>query len=265
MASVNEETCHVDGVALEVVRILPDHPVSNRPAIILLHEGLGSVAMWRNFPQILAERTSCEVIVYSRAGYGKSDPANLPREVSYMHDEGLKVLPQLIQQLGVSNPVLMGHSDGGSIALICSGGTDVSLSAVIVMAPHIMNEQITVDSIEQAKVAWAQTDLPARLGRYHDDVETAFRGWNDIWLHPDFLTWNIEEYLPTIKVPVLAIQGVNDEYGTMSQIEGIKALAPQAELLKLDNCRHSPHRDQPEAVLSAVVQFINQHNLEQAS
>jgi pimeloyl-ACP methyl ester carboxylesterase len=198
--------------------------------------------------------------VYSRAGYGKSDPARLPRTVRYMHEEGLDVLPQLIQQLGVSKPVLMGHSDGGSIALICAGGTDTELSAVIVMAPHIKNETITVESIAQAKVAWQQTELPARLARYHDDVEAAFTGWNDIWLHPDFSSWSIEEYLPAIKVPILAIQGEDDEYGTMQQIDGIKKLAPQTELLKLEKCRHSPHRDQPQALLTAVTKFIDKLN-----
>lgn len=261
MATVKPENCAIDGVVLEVVRVIPDRQLSDRPTIILLHEGLGSVSMWRDFPQMLADKTTCEVIVYSRAGYGRSGPATLPRDVRYMHDEGLQVLPKLIQQLQVSRPLLMGHSDGASIALICAGGSDISPCGVIVMAPHIRNEPITVDSIAQAKIAWQQTDLPAKLGKYHDDVEAAFWGWNDIWLHPDFLAWNIEEYLPAIKVPLLAIQGENDEYGTMAQIDGIQALATQAELLKLENCRHSPHRDQPQAVLSAVARFIDQHNL----
>ncbi len=261
MTTVKPENRTIDGVALEVVRVIPDQHSGDRPTIILLHEGLGSVSMWRDFPQLLAEHTACEVVVYSRAGYGRSGPAKLPRDVRYMHDEGLHVLPQLIQQLEVSRPILMGHSDGGSIALICGGGTDTSLSGIIVMAPHIRNEQITIDSIAQAKIAWQQTDLAAKLGKYHDDVEAAFRGWNDIWLHPDFSDWNIEAYLPAIKVPLLAIQGENDEYGTMAQIDGIQALVAQAELLKLENCRHSPHRDQSQAVLSAVARFINQHNL----
>jgi pimeloyl-ACP methyl ester carboxylesterase len=261
MPGVNSETCSINGVALEVVRITPDQIEANRPCIVLLHEGLGSVSMWRDFPHALVEKTACEVIVYSRAGYGKSAPAKLPRTVHYMHDEGLDVLPQLIQQLGVSRPVLMGHSDGGSIALICSGGTDTPLSGLIVMAPHIKNEKITVDSIAQAKRAWQQTDLPARLAKYHDDVEAAFWGWNDIWLHPDFLDWNIEQYLPAIKVPVLAMQGEDDEYGSMLQIEGIQKHAPQTELLKLANCRHSPHRDQRDAVLAAVERFINERIL----
>jgi pimeloyl-ACP methyl ester carboxylesterase len=257
MTTTSSEPCRVNGVALEVLRVTPEIFDAAKPAIILLHEGLGSVSMWRDFPLLLAEHTECEVIVYSRAGYGRSDSAQLPRTVHYMHDEGLDVLPELIQQMGISRPILMGHSDGGSIALICAGGSDIGLSGLIVMAPHIKNEKITVDSIAQAKNAWQQTELPARLARYHDDVEAAFKGWNDIWLQPDFLSWNIEEYLPAIKVPILAIQGEDDEYGTMQQIDGIKRLAPQTELLKLEKCRHSPHKDQPQALLSAVVKFID--------
>jgi pimeloyl-ACP methyl ester carboxylesterase len=257
MVSVKTENHIINDVELELVRVLADSYDATKPALILLHEGLGSVSMWRDFPSQLAEKTACEIIVYSRAGYGKSGPAHLPRTVRYMHDEGLQVLPQLIDQLGLTRPVLMGHSDGGSISLICGGGTDTELGGIIVMAPHIMVEPITVESIKLAKVAWYNTDLKKKLGRYHDNVEAAFKGWNDIWLHPDFLYWNIEEFLPSIKVPVLAIQGEDDEYGSMQQIEGIQKHLPDTELLKLAQCRHSPHRDQTEAVLNAVEHFIN--------
>jgi pimeloyl-ACP methyl ester carboxylesterase len=257
MVSVKTENHIINDVELELVRVLADSYDATKPALILLHEGLGSVSMWRDFPSQLAEKTACEIIVYSRAGYGKSGPAHLPRTVRYMHDEGLQVLPQLIDELGLTRPVLMGHSDGGSISLICGGGTDTELGGIIVMAPHIMVEPITVESIKQAKVAWYNTDLKKKLGRYHDNVEAAFKGWNDIWLHPDFLYWNIEEFLPSVKVPVLAIQGEDDEYGSMLQIEGIQKHLPDTELLKLAQCRHSPHRDQTEAVLNAVEHFIN--------
>lgn len=251
MKSVN-----INGTHLEYVRLPSAHPREGAPAIVFLHEGLGSVSMWRDFPQKVADAAGCEAVVYSRAGYGRSDPAPLPRAVGYMHDEGLAVLPALLAALDLDRPILFGHSDGGSIALICAGGTDTPLAGVIAMAPHVLVEDISVKSIAQAKVAWTTTDLPARLGKYHNDVDAVFRGWNDIWLHQDFRAWNIEEYLPRIAVPVMAIQGEDDEYGTMDQIERIAAQAKDVELVKLADCRHSPHKDQPQAVIDAVVEFV---------
>lgn len=242
---------------LEFVRLRSAHPRDDAPAIVFLHEGLGSVSMWRDFPQRIADATGCEAVVYSRAGYGRSDPAVLPRSVRYMHDEGLEVLPALLAALAIERPILFGHSDGGSIALICAGGTATPLAGLILMAPHVMVEDISVSSIAQAGVAWQTTDLPARLGKYHADVDAAFRGWNDIWLHPDFRAWNIEEYLAGIDCPVLAIQGEDDEYGTMEQISRIAAQVRDADLVKLADCRHSPHKDQPEAVIDAVAAFVS--------
>lgn len=250
------KTISINGTRLEYVRLPSAHPREGAPAIVFLHEGLGSVSMWRDFPQKVADATGCEAVVYSRAGYGRSDPATLPRAVGYMHDEGLAVLPALLAELDLERPILFGHSDGGSIALICAGGTDTPLAGVIAMAPHVLVEDISVSSIAQAKVAWTTTDLPARLGKYHNDVDAAFRGWNDIWLHPDFRAWNIEEYLPRITVPVMAIQGEDDEYGTMDQIDRIARGAKDVELVKLADCRHSPHKDQPQAVIDAVVEFV---------
>lgn len=250
------KTITINGTHLEYVRLPSAHPREGAPAIVFLHEGLGSVSMWRDFPQKVADATGCEAVVYSRAGYGRSDPATLPRAVGYMHDEGLAVLPALLAELDLERPILFGHSDGGSIALICAGGTDTPLAGVIAMAPHVLVEDISVSSIAQAKVAWTTTDLPARLGKYHNDVDAVFRGWNDIWLHPDFRAWNIEEYLPRIAVPVMAIQGEDDEYGTMDQIDRIAAQAKDVELVKLADCRHSPHKDQPQAVIDAVVEFV---------
>ena len=246
----------VGNTRLEYVRLPSAHPREGVPAIVFLHEGLGSVSMWRDFPQKVADATGCEAIVYSRAGYGRSDPAELPRTTRYMHDEGLAVLPALLDALQLDRPILFGHSDGASIALICAGGTATPLTGVIAMAPHVLVEDISVTSIAQAKVAWQGTDLPARLGKYHQDVEAAFWGWNDIWLHPDFRVWNIEEYVPNIACPVLAIQGEDDEYGTMDQIDRIAAQARDVELVKLADCRHSPHKDQPEAVIEAVGEFV---------
>lgn len=246
----------IHGKRLEYVRLPSSHPKPGAPAIVFLHEGLGSVAMWRDFPQRVADATGCEAVVYSREGYGRSDSIREPRQVRYMHDEALRVLPALLDALGLEAPILFGHSDGGSIALIHAGGAGRAVGGLIVMAPHVMVEDISVTSIAQAKVAWETTDLPARLGKYHAHVDSAFRGWNDIWLHPDFRAWNIEEYLPRIACPVLAIQGEDDEYGTMAQIERIAAQAPDVELVKLADCRHSPHKDQAEAVLAAVAEFV---------
>lgn len=246
----------VCGRQLEYVRLPSAHPRPDAPPIVFLHEGLGSLAMWRDFPQRVADATGCEAIVYSRHGYGRSTPLEAPRAVRYMHDEALLALPELLDKLAVERGILFGHSDGGSIALIHAGGAGRPLAGVIAMAPHVMVEDISVKSIAEAEVAWQTTDLRQRLGRYHQDVESTFRGWNDIWLHPDFRNWNIEEYLPAIACPILAIQGEDDEYGTLEQIDRIAAQAADVDLVKLADCRHSPHKDQPEAVIAAVAGFV---------
>lgn len=243
------------GHRLEVERI--DAGGEHRPVLVLLHEGLGSVAMWRDFPGRLAHATGCNVVVYSRYGYGRSDPILAPHGVRYMHDEALVTLPDLLDGLDVDNPVLIGHSDGASIALIHAGARVRPVRAVVAMAPHVMVEDISIRSIEAAKHAYQTGDLRQRLARYHADVESAFRGWNGIWLHPDFRAWNIEEYLPSIARPVLAIQGKDDEYGTMEQVHRITRAVADAEVLALEDCRHSPHRDQPEAVLAAITRFVD--------
>jgi pimeloyl-ACP methyl ester carboxylesterase len=246
----------IQGRQLEYVRLPSAHPRPEAPPIVFLHEGLGSLAMWRDFPQRVADATGCEAIVYSRYGYGRSTPLEKPRAVRYMHDEALLALPEFLDKLAVDRSILFGHSDGGSIALIHAGGAGRPLAGVIAMAPHVMVEDISVKSIAEAEVAWQTTDLRQRLGRYHQDVESTFRGWNDIWLHPDFRAWNIEEYLPAIACPILAIQGEDDEYGTLEQIERIARQAADVDLVKLADCRHSPHKDQPEAVIAAVAEFV---------
>jgi pimeloyl-ACP methyl ester carboxylesterase len=229
--------------------------VSGAPSIVLLHEGLGSVAMWRDFPKRVADATGCPVVVYSRYGYGRSDVLQAPFSVRYMHEEALEALPEFLERLEIEAPVLLGHSDGGSISLIYAGA--FGAKALILEAPHVFVEDVSVASIAQAKVSFETTDLADRLGRYHADAHKTFRRWNDIWLHPDFRAWNIEEYLPRIECPVLAIQGRNDEYGTMAQVEAIARQAKgPVELLKLDHCGHSPHRDQPVAVIEAVREFV---------
>lgn len=243
------------GHRLEVERI--EVGGTARPTLVLLHEGLGSVAMWRDFPGRLAHATGCDAVVYSRYGYGKSDPLATPHAVRYMHDEALIALPELLDRLGVARPILVGHSDGGSIALIHAGSGIRPVAAVVTLAAHVLVEDVSVRSIAAAKLAWETTGLRAKLARYHADADGAFRGWNDVWLHPDFRSWNIEEYLPRIGCPVLAIQGEDDEYGTMEQMRRISAGARDVELLELGDCRHSPHRDQPEAVIAAITRFVD--------
>ena len=243
------------GHRLEFERI--DVGQTDRPTLVLLHEGLGSVAMWREFPGRLAHATGCNAVVYSRYGYGQSDPLRGDRDVRYMHDEALVALPQILDALSIERPILVGHSDGGSIALIHAGAGRRALTGVVTLAAHVLVEDISVASIAAAKTAYETTDLRAKLARYHGDVDSAFWGWNRIWLDPDFRAWNIEEFLPRITCPVLAIQGEDDEYGTMEQMRRIGARVPDAELLELEDCRHSPHRDQPDAVLEAITRFVD--------
>ena len=230
--------------------------------IVFLHEGLGSAAMWRDFPQRVCDATGCRGLVYSRYGYGRSDALQSSRNANFMHDEAQHALPQLLAALQIDDPILFGHSDGGSIALLFAGTAARSLrlspAALIVMAPHVRVEDVSISSIAAARRAWETTDLRQRLARYHDDPDSAFIGWNDIWLDSDFRAWNIEDCLPGIRCPVLAIQGVDDEYGTMEQIDRIArgAVNTEVELIKLAGCGHSPHRDQPVAVTDAVRRFI---------
>jgi len=245
----------VAGHRIEYERIETTDSV--RPSIVLLHEGLGSIAMWRDFPSRLAHATGRNILVYSRFGYGNSDPHDAQRGVRYLHDEALIALPQLLEQLGIERPILIGHSDGGSIALIHAGAGIRPVAAVVTLAAHVLVEDISVENIAAAKIAYETTNMRAKLARYHADADSVFRGWNRIWLDPEFRAWNIEEYLPRIACPVLAIQGADDEYGTMEQMRRIGAQVRDVELLKLEDCRHSVHKDQPEAVLAAVTRFVD--------
>ena len=233
---------------------------SDAPPMVMLHQGLGSLALWKDFPQQLATATGHRVLAYSRLGHGKSDPLARPHGVDFMHVEALETLPQLLDSLGAHNPVLFGHSEGGSMALIHAARAHRSVAGVVVLAPHVFVERYGLDSIAAARGAYLDGELRAKLARYHDDVESAFWGWNDIWLHPDFITWNIEALLPEIVCPVLAIQGVDDEYGTMEQLDRLERGVPGARRLELAACGHSPHRDQPDAVLAAVTSFL-EHSL----
>lgn len=226
------------------------------PALVFLHEGLGSVAMWRDFPSRVAARTGRRTVVYSRLGYGRSAPLGAPRRPDYMHREALETLPALRAARGLADAILVGHSDGASIALIHAGAGH-PVRGIVAMAPHVFVEDVTIRSIEAAREAWRTTDLRARLQRYHADVDGAFKGWNDAWLDPAFRQWNIEEFLPSIACPLLLVQGRDDEYGTMAQLDAIeRAVQGKVRRLELAHCRHSPHRDQPEATLAAIVDFV---------
>jgi pimeloyl-ACP methyl ester carboxylesterase len=244
----------VDGKRLETA-YLPGHR-EHAPAIVLLHEGLGSVALWKDFPERLRERTGCAVFAYSRYGYGGSEALAEKRPLTYMHHEGEVVLPALLRAVGIERPVLLGHSDGASIALLYAGFAPEAVRGLIVLAPHLFVEDVSVRSIAQAKVAYETTDLRARLARYHDDPDSAFRGWNDAWLDPDFRAWNIEASLAHVRCPVLAIQGEDDEYGTRAQIDALAARLPRARTLMLPACGHSPHRDRPAETLTAIAAFV---------
>lgn len=199
-------------------------------------------------------------MIFSRFGYGKSDPSPLPWKINFMHTQALKILPDIIKAAKIKKYILIGHSDGGSIGIIFAGSPSCTrgLKGLITMAAHVFCEKITVDCIQQAKIKYDYHDLKQGLEKYHgDNTDNAFRGWNNIWLNPRFMTWNIEKYLPRISVPMLAIQGKNDQYGTKKQIESIQSRIPHAETCMIEDCRHSPHLEQPERVLTLMTQFIN--------
>ena len=235
---------------------------STAPIIVFLHEGLGSVAMWRDFPARLCEAIGARGLLYSRPGYGKSTPHPFEEkwDVDFMHIQALEVLPAFFAAVDIDTtrekPWLFGHSDGGSIALIHAAMFASEVAGVIALAPHLFVEDISVSSIANTREAYLTTPLKSKLARFHDDVDSTFWGWNDIWLNPDFRAWNIEPLLAQITCPVFAIQGIDDEYGTMAQIDRIADALPHAQLLKLEHCGHSPHRDQREAVVNAVRKFI---------
>ena len=229
------------------------------PTLVFLHEGLGSIRQWRDFPQKLAAATGCRGLAYDRYGYGQSDVLEEPRRsVRFMHDEALVFLPALRKALGLDDCILVGHSDGASIALIHAGAGHAA-RGVAVMAPHVFIEEICLSSIEAARKTFESTDLPERLGRYHRDVRRTFYGWADVWTEQNFKSWDIRgEYLARIRVPVLAIQGHDDAYGTMAQLDEIaRCVAGPCELLKLEHCGHAPFREQPEQTLGALVRFVD--------
>jgi pimeloyl-ACP methyl ester carboxylesterase len=228
------------------------------PTLVFLHEGLGSVGLWRDFPQKLADATGLPAFVYSRAGYGQSDPAPMPRPVRYMHDEA-ELLPEILEAAGIDDPVLVGHSDGASISII-HAGSGGKTRALVLAAPHVFTEERGLQSIAKAREAYERGDLRQRLAKYHRNVDAAFWGWNRPWLDPEFRKWNLEEFLPRITAPILVVQGEQDEYGTRKQIDAIQGGGRNVEVLLLPRCGHSPHRDQPEAALRGIAAFIRRHS-----
>ena len=250
----------IGGVFIEVDHLpAPAGAAPGRAPLVFLHEGLGSVALWRDWPASLCAATGRAGWVYSRRGYGRSSPVADVRGAGrlrpdYMHREALEVLPRLLARWGIERPVLVGHSDGATIALIHAAHHPVA--ACVAMAPHVMVEDISVQSIDEARRAFESTDLRQRLARYHDDVQAAFWQWNDVWLSPAFRDFDIRDEVRAITAPLLAIQGVDDQYGTMAQVDDLAGAVPHARLLKLAACGHSPHRDQPLAVNQAIAAFL---------
>jgi pimeloyl-ACP methyl ester carboxylesterase len=246
----------IDGREIEAARWGPSPDAA--PTIVMLHEGLGCVALWRDFPRLLAEHTGCGVFAYSRFGYGNSAPAPLPWPTTYMHDEGLKILPRVLDAAGIGRFILLGHSDGGSIATIFSGGVqDFRQRGAILIAPHFFTEEMGLRSIAAARTAYDTGTLRPRLARYHADVDNAFRGWNGAWLHPDFRAWRIDDYLATIRVPLLVLQGEADEYGTPAQLDcaAAEAYCPVDTAL-IPGAGHSPHLSHAAEIFAHIVPFV---------
>ncbi len=244
----------IGGRAIEY-RIVPG-PVSDRPPLVFLHEGLGCAALWRDFPDKVARDLGTSALVYSRFGYGQSAGVERPRTPRFMHEEALGVLPALLDRLNIRHPLLIGHSDGASIALIHAASSGHGAAGLVLMAPHIMVEPISVESIAHITETYEKGPLRERLSRYHARVDDAFRGWADTWLDPAFLDWSLEPEARALSIPTLLIQGTDDEYGTLAQIDRIAELAQApVERVVLDACGHSPHRDQEAAVLAAISAF----------
>jgi pimeloyl-ACP methyl ester carboxylesterase len=246
----------IAGKRLEYAHLGPQPEAA--PTLVLLHEGLGSVGLWGDFPARLQQATGAGVFVFSRAGYGASDPVDLPRPLDYMQREAREMLPPLLDAIGVRSGVLVGHSDGASIAAVHLGTVrDPRIEAAVLIAPHFLVEDMCVAAIAEAKIAYETTELRAKLGRWHENVDVAFRGWNDAWLDPDFKFWDIRDALETITRPMAVIQGADDQYGTLLQVETAKARSPAPVVTEiLPGVKHSPHREAADATVDAIVRFF---------
>jgi len=232
---------------------------SHSKTLVFLHGGLGSLAAWQDYPAQIAKATGLGALVYSRIGYGNSDPALLPRNISFMHEEAHIYLPNILQALEVRNAVLIGHSDGGSIAIIyCgTGGSSVQIDGLILEAPHVFVENITIESISESVRRYEAGELKNRLSKYHRDVDHTFFGWSEVWLNPKFRSWNIEEFLPRITIPSLVMQGEDDEFGTLAHVESIRKKSGGPVTTKIfPECGHRPHKRYPDQTMQAIVNFL---------
>lgn len=257
-SSATAEVLEIAGHALELARI-PGPGARAQPTLVFLHEGLGSVSTWRDVPARIAVATGLPALVYSRAGYGNSAPVTLPRPLDYMQHEGRVVLPALLERAGIDDALLIGHSDGASIALLYAPTAHgrARVRGLVLEAPHVFVEERTVAAIEQAAAAYRESGLRERLARHHAQVDVAFWGWNRAWLAPGFRDWNIESVLPAVRAPALLVQSVDDPYGTTRQLDAIaRGSGGPVEQLLLEDCGHAPHRDRPEATLSAITDFV---------
>ena len=249
------EPMTIAGRKIEVMRIAPIQPAL--PTLVFLHEGLGSIDLWRDFPANVAARTGCGAVVYSRYGNGFSEPLAAPRDPRYMHAEALDALPELLGRLGIESPVLIGHSDGASIALIFAGAFPDRVRALVLEAPHVFVEDLSVASIAAIGADFRKGDLRERMLRHHKDADRTFCGWNEIWLDPSFRSWNIESSLATIDAPVLCIQGSEDRYGTLAQLDAVDAgTRGPVDRVVIAGCGHAPHRERASFVENVVVQWL---------
>lgn len=245
----------VDGVRLEARRIAGP---ADKPVLVFLHEGLGSMGLWRDFPDRVAEAAGLAALIYSRQGYGGSDPVEVPRPLDYMQREGSRVLPRLLEAEGITRSILVGHSDGASIAIVAAGSGEArGVEGLVLMAPHVFVEDMCIEAIGQTRAAYEQGGLRERLARHHGaNVDCAFSGWNRAWLDPGFKAWDIRSYLAGIRVPTLVIQGEDDEYGTHLQYDAIRGAVPGCRVAVLPDCGHSPQKDQPQATLAAILGLV---------
>lgn len=244
---------------IEYVDLPPTESGAGLDPLVFLHEGLGSVSLWKGFPAAVHAATGRRTVVWSRHGYGQSAVVTEPRRVDYMHDEARVVLPALLDELDLHEPVLVGHSDGGSIALIHAGTAGMPpVGALVLIAPHVVVEDESIEGIAAARDTFLTTDLEQRLARHHADPAATFWGWNDIWLSPAFRDWDIRDALPGVTCPVLAIQGVDDQYGTLRQLDLVEAgVGGDVQRLHLPSCGHAPHLEQPDLTRDAIVAFLD--------
>lgn len=250
---------NVHGARIEVRRILGEARRSERanPTLVFLHEGLGCASGWRDFPDDLCAQTGCAGLVYSRLGYGRSDPAPLPRPIHFMHEEAQVALPALLTAANIEDAILVGHSDGASIALLYAAMPRQRARALILEAPHVLVEDKCVRAIAAFRAAYPESEARLKLLRRHDDADTMVRAWTDVWLHPDFRRWNIESALPQVRIPTFVLQGSADEYGTFAQVDAVcSGVSGPAEQLRLPDVGHAPHRDARDAVLDAMARYI---------